>query len=248
MTPDYRPVVWINCAVSADGRLAYSGGRRARLSGPTDRERVHRLRAHSDGILVGATTVELDDPALRIDWELLGEPARTGPYRIVADSTGRTPRTARILDGSAPTIVLTGRAGASAFPPSIPVIVAGEDRVDLGLALRRLKERGLERLLVEGGGEIIASLLKAGLFDRWTVYVAPVVIGGRSAPCVVAGEDLPAEQSSLPLRLRSAERIDEGVLLTWEPGPAPTPPGSVVGKAARLINEGGSGNGRGEAV
>jgi len=212
-----RPLIWINCAISADGRLAYAEGRRARLSSPEDLERVHRLRAHSDAILVGIGTVLLDDPGLGVDWEQIGEAERPGPVRLVVDSRGRTPASARVVDGRAPTLLLTTRSGASHAPPGIPTVVAGERRVDLAEAFRALRDRGIERILVEGGGEIIASLLGEGLFDRWTVYMAPCVIGGRSAPPVVAGEDRVPGTPSLPLRLRSAERLADGLLLTWEP-------------------------------
>ncbi|MHB1435050.1 MAG: dihydrofolate reductase family protein [Thermoplasmata archaeon] len=212
-----RPLIWINCAMSADGRLAYAEGRRARLSSPEDLERVHRLRAHTDGILVGIRTVLLDDPGLGVDWDRIGEPERPGPVRLVVDSRGRTPASARVREGRAPTLVVTTRAGAAAVSPGTPTLVAGEGRVDLAAAFRALRAQGMERILVEGGGEIIASLLAAGLFDRWTVYVAPCVIGGPTAPSVVAGGDRPPEAPSVPLRLRSAESLGDGLLLTWEP-------------------------------
>lgn len=217
--PADRPLIWINCAASADGRLAYAEGRRARLSSPEDLERVHRLRAHSDAILVGIRTVLLDDPGLGVDWERIDEPERPGPVRLIVDSRGRTPTTARVLDGRAPTLLLTTRAGAAAVPPGVATLVAGERRVDLAEAFRALRDRGMERILVEGGGEIIASLIGAGLFDRWTVYVAPCAIGGRTAPTVVAGDDRSDGAPSVPLRLRSAERLADGLLLTWEPAP-----------------------------
>ncbi len=216
-TPDDRPLIWINCAVSADGRLAHAEGRRARLSSPEDLDRVHRLRAHSDGILVGIRTVLADDPSLGVDWDRIGEPKRPGPVRLVVDSRGRIPASCRVLGGTAPTLLLTTRVGAAAAPPGVETVVAGDGRVDLAAAFRALRARGMERVLVEGGGEIIASLLEAGLFDRWTVYVAPCVIGGRSAPTVVGGNDRPPGAPAVPLRLREAERLADGLLLTWEP-------------------------------
>ncbi|EQD28136.1 2,5-diamino-6-hydroxy-4-(5-phosphoribosylamino)pyrimidine 1-reductase, partial [mine drainage metagenome] len=170
-----------------------------------------------DGILVGIRTVLLDDPGLRVDWRRIGEEERPGPVRLVVDSRGRTPASARVLDGRAPTLVLTTRAGAPAFPPGVPTLVAGEERVDLAAAFRELRGRGMERILVEGGGEIISSLLEAGLFDRWTVYVAPCAIGGQTAPRVVGGRDRPPGMPSVPLRLLSAERLADGLLVTWAP-------------------------------
>ena len=81
-----RPAVWINCAASADGRLAYAGGRQAPLSSPEDLRRVQQLRANADAILVGVGTVAKDDPSLRVHWDLLGLPEGKSPTRIVVDS------------------------------------------------------------------------------------------------------------------------------------------------------------------
>src|ERR1700683_5231537 len=103
MTPDGRPEILVNCAVSLDGRLAYAGGRRARLSRPGGLRRGQWVRADGDAVLVGVGTVLLDDPSLRVHWEMIDRPAGKNPARVVVDSNGRTPPTARVLDGSAPT-------------------------------------------------------------------------------------------------------------------------------------------------
>lgn len=222
-----RPAVWVNCAASADGRLAYAGGRRARLSSPEDLVRVQRLRANSDAILVGVGTVVADDPSLRVHWDLLGEPEGRSPTRIVVDSTGRTPDRARVLDGSVPTLVAVAARCRRAFPEGVETIVAGPTTVDLAELFVRLHERGIRRLMVEGGAEILSSVLRGGLFDRFTVYYAPRVIGGASAPPVAAGPDVGTDVPPVELRLTALERLGEGFLATYVPG-------------ASIISDGGS--------
>ncbi|HTT15047.1 MAG TPA: dihydrofolate reductase family protein [Thermoplasmata archaeon] len=210
-----RPAVWVNCAASLDGRLAFAGGRRARLSSPEDLVRVQRLRANADAILVGVGTVILDDPALRVHWDLLGEPEGPNPTRVVVDASGRTPAHARVLDGSAPTIVGTSRANGRSYPAHVEVVVAGADTVDLAELFRALAQRGLRRLLVEGGASILSSVLRGGLFDRFTIYYAPVVIGGPTAPPVARGPDVVALDQAVPLVLESLDRVGEGYVATY---------------------------------
>ncbi len=212
-----RPAVWVNCAVSVDGRLAYAGGRRARLSSAEDLQRVQKLRANSDAILVGVGTVIHDDPSLRVHWDLLGQPPGRSPTRVIVDSSGRTPSTARVLDGSAPTIVATSERCSRTFPSGIEVVVAGATRVDLAKLFLRLHELGVRRLMVEGGGEILASVLRGGLYDRLTIYYAPVLIGGVSAPPLARGDDPVDPESVTPLRLVSIEPTGEGYVATYVP-------------------------------
>jgi 2,5-diamino-6-(ribosylamino)-4(3H)-pyrimidinone 5'-phosphate reductase len=213
-----RPRVIANCAISADGRLAYAGGRRARLYGPEDLERVHRLRAASGAIVVGLRTVERDDPSLRVKWELLGEPARAPPWRVVLDSKGRTPPEARVLDGSQPTIIATAEGCRRKFPPGIVQLPLGRERVDLGKLLAALAGRGVRQVMVEGGAEVLSSFLRAGLVDELTVYVAPVLIGGRTAPAMMAGPESAGEEDTVRLSRVGAEALGEGTLLTYRPG------------------------------
>jgi 2,5-diamino-6-(ribosylamino)-4(3H)-pyrimidinone 5'-phosphate reductase len=212
-----RPAVWVNCAASLDGRLAYAGGKRARLSSPEDLVRVQRLRANADAVLVGVGTVVMDDPSLRVHWELLGEPPGTNPTRVVVDASGRTPETARVLDGSTPTIVATSERSTRVFPTHVRTIVAGRTRVDFGELFPRLYDLGIRRLMVEGGAEVLASVLRSGLFDRFSIYHAPVVIGGATAPPVVSGEETHGPQEAFEMGLASLERLGEGFVATYTP-------------------------------
>ena len=215
--PARRPVVWVNCAASLDGRLAYAGGGRARLSSREDLVRVQQLRANSDAILIGVGTVLHDDPSLRVHWDLLSEPPGRDPTRVILDSRGRTPDGAKVLDGSAPTIIATSKRSSRTFPPSVHVVVAGRDRVDLRELLAALFGLGIRRLMVEGGAEVIASVLREGLFDRLTIYYAPVVIGGTTAPPIVRGPETRGPAEVRAVELLGVERLGEGYVASYAP-------------------------------
>lgn len=220
-----RPLVWANCAASLDGRLAFAGGRRAALSGPEDLARVQHLRAGSDAILVGVGTVVKDDPSLRVHWELLGEPPGPNPTRVVVDASGRTPVTARVLDGATPTIIATSERSRRTFPTHVRTVVAGASRVDLVRLFAVLYDLGIRKLMVEGGAEILSSVLRAGLFDRFSIYYAPVVVGGATAPSVVSGPETHGPDDVTALELIGLERLGSGYLATYAPsgrkGPLP---------------------------
>ena len=92
-------------------------------------------------------------------------------------------------------------------------MVAGTDRVDLADGLAALADRGVDRIMVEGGGELIFSLFEAGLVDELTVYVGAMVVGGRNAPTLADGDGF--VDSYPELSLEGVERVDDGVLLRW---------------------------------
>ena len=212
-----------NAAVSVDGKLSTRQREQVAISGPDDFARVDRLRADCDAVMVGIGTVIADDPSLTVDDpDLVAEREARGetsqPARVVADSGLRIPDDARVLDDAAGTYLLAAGAAAEERIAAMEsagatVLVAGEERVDLGGALTALESAGVDRLLVEGGGELLFSAFAADLVDELSVYVGPFVIGGRDAPTLVDGEgfleDFPA------LSLESVERVDDGVLLSY---------------------------------
>jgi 2,5-diamino-6-(ribosylamino)-4(3H)-pyrimidinone 5'-phosphate reductase len=215
--PPSRPRVLLNCAVSVDGRLAYANGRRANLSGPQDLARVMRIRAGVDAILVGIGTVLADDPSLRVHWERIGGPPGRSPMRVILDSRGRVPEGAKVLDGSAPTIVATSEGCARRFPAHVTHLALGKPRVDLDRLLTELSGRGVGSLLVEGGSDVLASFARAGRFDQLTVFVAPVLIGGATAPSMIAGTETRGPDEAIRLERTSAVPLDDGVLMSFRP-------------------------------
>ncbi|AEH37418.1 2,5-diamino-6-(ribosylamino)-4(3H)-pyrimidinone 5'-phosphate reductase [Halopiger xanaduensis] len=218
--------VVVNAATSADGKLSSRRREQIAISGEADFERVDRLRADSDAVVVGAGTVLADDPHLTVkDADLRDQRVEDGeaanPVRVVVDSKARTPVDAEILDDAAETYVCVSEAAPvdrrmDLANRGAELVTAGDDRVDLLRAFAALQEAGLERLMVEGGGELIFSLFEDGLVDELRVFVGPKVIGGRDAPTLADGEGFVEDFPTL--ELESVERLDDGVLLTWQAG------------------------------
>jgi len=89
-------------------------------------------------------------------------------------------------------------------------------RVDLKVLMEELSERGIEEILIEGGGEAISSFFEEGLVDEFTVFVGSLIIGGRDAPTPVEGEGTESLEGTVDLKLRSCEKMDDGILLKYE--------------------------------
>jgi 2,5-diamino-6-(ribosylamino)-4(3H)-pyrimidinone 5'-phosphate reductase len=210
--------VTINCAMTADGKIAGRSRRQLRISSPEDLERVKVLRASSDAILVGVGTVLADDPHLTVK----GLPRERNPLRVVLDPTGRTPDSARVLDDRARTLMVTAEGCARTWPGA-GVLRAGPEKLDLEVVLDYLYDQGVRELMVEGGGETIFSFFQRGLVDHYRVFVGSMVVGGRNSPTPVDGDGLP-EESATHLRLVGCERLGDGVLLSYEVIDAPPVP------------------------
>jgi 2,5-diamino-6-(ribosylamino)-4(3H)-pyrimidinone 5'-phosphate reductase len=160
----------------------------------------------------------MDDPSLRVHWDLVGETPRRPPLRVVVDASGRTPDRARVLDGSAPTWIATTERNRHEYPESVRKVVLGRESVDLARLFSKLREEGgVERLMVEGGAQILASVARLRLFDRWTVYYAPVVIGGATAPSMVAGVEAVGPDDLVHFRLEALDRLGPGYVATYGP-------------------------------
>lgn len=216
--------VAVNAAMSVDGKLASRKREQLAISGPRDFERVDRLRAEADAVMVGVGTVLADDPSLTVDDPDLIE-GRTDrgdspqPARVIADSRARTPPDARILDDEADRYVLVSEAVPNEHVTSLSnagatVVMAGDNQVDLAGALADLESHGIDHLLVEGGGEVIFSLFEAGLVDELSVFVGSVLIGGRDAPTLADGHGFTSDFPDLALD--SVGTVDDGVLLEYD--------------------------------
>jgi 2,5-diamino-6-(ribosylamino)-4(3H)-pyrimidinone 5'-phosphate reductase len=218
--------------MSADGKLSTRERRQVKISGVQDFNRVDRLKAASDAVMVGIGTVLADDPSLTVK----GEECRTyrknrgvseHPVRIVVDSRARIPLGASILHkGSGLRIVAVSETAhkekVEALRHSATVIVAGENKVDLKTLMDELGTMGIQRVIVEGGGELIAGLIQAGLVDEIYTFIGNLIIGGKDAPTLADGNGFLAENEFSYLSLIEARRIENGVLLHWKVGqPAP---------------------------
>ena len=202
-----RPFVTVNCAMSADGKIAGRRRRQVTISSKEDKARVKELRAENDAILVGIGTVLSDDPHLTLK-------EGKNPVRVVLDSRGRTPDDASVLDGRARTIIVTSEKCDREWEGA-EVIRVGKERVDLPLLLEELSVMGIRTLLVEGGGEVLWSFFKQALVDRYSVFVGPLVLGGRTSPTPVDGEGFD-DLEAVSLRFTECRRLGNGVLLVYE--------------------------------
>lgn len=215
-----RPMVIINSAISADGKISSFERRQVRISGRTDLERVDALRAESDAVMVGVGTVLADDPGLRVKSERLrkvraasGKPEN--PLRVVADSLARTPTSAQMLGEGC--IVAVSAAAPQERLANLArrceVVQCGDEKVDLRELLSVLHEKGVKRLMVEGGGTLNWSMVSDSLVDEIYTYIGALIIGGKDAPTLVDGigyaSDFPR------LKLISLEKLDDGALLKW---------------------------------
>lgn len=209
-----RPYVILNAAMTLDGKIATVAGD-SRISCEEDLDRIHRLRASVDAVMVGVGTVLADDPSLTV------RRARgKNPMRVVVDSLAKTPRGAKVLDGSAQTIVAVSRRAPKRNVGKLRamgarVIVGGDREVDLPMLLERLYALGVRKLLLEGGSTLNWGMLRQGLVDEVQVAVAPLIVGGAAARTLVGGAGFAKVSDGIEIELKKVSRVGADLLLTY---------------------------------
>ena len=216
------PFIIAKFAASLDGRIAAASGDSRWVSGPEARDWAHDLRTKTDAILVGSSTVVVDDPLLTA--RPGGKDAERQPLRVVVDSRGRTPPMARVLGGPGKTLIATvegapepWRSSLRAAGAEVLELASEGERVDLAALLRELAGRDVLSLLVEGGGVILGSFFDAGLVDKLHAVIAPIVVGAEDAPAAVAGRGAYRMADALRLRDITVDRLGEDLLVTGYP-------------------------------
>jgi diaminohydroxyphosphoribosylaminopyrimidine deaminase/5-amino-6-(5-phosphoribosylamino)uracil reductase len=203
------PFVTVKAAMSLDGKIATRTGESKWITSERSRAFAMHLRQGSDAILVGVNTVLLDDPSLTIRRSGKREAkCEKALRRIVLDSQGRTPLTAKVVSdkhAEMTTVVVTKAAPAKriqALRERANVLVAPtrDGKIDLRWLLARLGAENVTSLLVEGGGEVNASFLFGGFTHRVAFFYAPKIIGGRDARKAVAGNGVSTVEDALTLR------------------------------------------------
>jgi 2,5-diamino-6-(ribosylamino)-4(3H)-pyrimidinone 5'-phosphate reductase len=207
-----RPKIILNCAASADGKIALPDRRNLKLSNKEDFERVHSLRNECDAILVGIGTVLEDNPSLTVNLE---ERTKTNPLRVILDTNYRTPKNAKVLDDKAETIIAIGENTESETKDNVEIIRCGISEIDIEKLVNKLGKKGIKSVLVEGGETVMWSFLEKELFDEFNVFISSVIIGGESTPTIAGGKGISDGNNSLKLKLVSSETLGNGVLLRY---------------------------------
>lgn len=204
-----RPFVILKAGMTLDGQIATSSGEAKWITSDSSRREVHRLRAEVDAVLVGVGTVRSDNPSLTARVGAgLARLAKKQPLRVIVDSRLRIPVTANVLrrvDGIR-TIVATTEAAPAARRRTLQqrqvellIVPPSQGLVALPRLLDALGKRGITSLLVEGGGEINAAMLRARLVQQVRLYLAPSLLGGSDAKGVIGGKS--------PARLAAALKL-----------------------------------------
>ena len=211
-----KPYVILSAATSVDGKIATRTGD-SKLSSKQDSIRLHKLRSKVDAILVGKNTVLRDDPLLTVR-HTIGK----NPIRIILDSKGAISKKSKILQTSnkIPTIIAVSKKISKAnfdklhkFP--VEIIIAGQNSVNIKLLLKKLSEKKIKTILVEGGGTINWEFIKYNLFDELIITLSPFLIGGNNAISFVGGQGFAKISNSSGLYLKSIKRLKNHLVLYY---------------------------------
>ena len=216
------PFVTAKFAISLDGKIATKSGDSKWISGSEARKYIHNLRYSADAIMAGVNTVLADDPQLTARCcGGRGGTARKQPLRVIVDSKGRTPLTARVFSEPGKTLLALGKVvkpeEKSAFAEvgaELLELPSAEGWVDLEKLLKALGEREITSVLVEGGGILLGSLFDCRLVDKVIAFIAPVIIGGNKAKTAVEGKGVDKVVDSLKLERVSGEKLGEDLIVS----------------------------------
>ncbi len=211
------PFVTLKIAQTLDGKIATSSGASKWITGEKAREEAHRLRDSHDAVLVGINTVLTDDPSLttRI-------PGGRDPVRVIVDSRLRIPLNAKVVTQSSPAETMV--ATVAGAPKSkikklqdagveVLTVKSAHGRVDLRDLMKKLGKRDIMSALIEGGAEINASVLKAGLVDKVVMFLAPLLMTGTDSLCSIGGSSPAMLSQALKLRDVSAKFIGKDLMV-----------------------------------
>jgi len=216
------PFVIAKYAMSLDGRIATKTGDSKWISSEESGRYVHCLRHGVDAIMVGVNTILADDPQLTARAGRDGGLTEKQPLRVVVDSKGRTPPTARVLQMPGKTIIAVARdeiepdkaraltqAGAEVL-----MLSSKDELVDLGELFRALGKMQVISLLVEGGAILFSSLFEEDLVDKLLVFVGPIIIGGGEAKSPIEGKGVEKIAQAMTLSRVRAQELGNDVLIT----------------------------------
>ncbi len=215
------PFVTAKFAVSLDGKIATKSGDSKWISGEEARKYVHNLRYTTDAIMAGVNTVLADDPHLTARCGGKGGTARKQPLRVIVDSKGRTPLTARVFSEPGKTLVAIGRLvkpeAATALAQvgaELVELPSAEGLVDLEKLLKALGEWEITSVLIESGGILLGSLFDCRLVDKVIAFISPIIIGGIEAKTAVAGNGVDKVVDSFKLERIKVEKLGKDLMIS----------------------------------
>ncbi len=226
MSAAARPFVLLSVAASIDGYIDDSSDDRLLLSNDEDFDRVDEVRAGVDAILVGASTIRADNPRLMVRSEArkaARAAAGKSPSLIKVTVTGSgdlDPEAKFFTTGEEQKLVYTSASAHADLSKKLgeaATVVDAGDPIDLERLLADLAARGVERLMVEGGGSMHTQFLQAGVVDELHLVIAPFLIGDPAAPRFVNPGDFPQGPRS-PFKLAESRAIGDVVLIRYSTG------------------------------
>ncbi|MBR4514222.1 MAG: bifunctional diaminohydroxyphosphoribosylaminopyrimidine deaminase/5-amino-6-(5-phosphoribosylamino)uracil reductase RibD [Lachnospiraceae bacterium] len=222
-----RPYIVFKYAMSMDGKIATSTGESRWISCEESRKRVQEMRRELTGIMVGSGTVLADDPMLNYRGEAPDGGAVRQPVRIVCDGHLRLPVDAKFVKTAAEIrTVVAYNSGLCGDDKTDMLESAGvelldipldkdSEKIDLSILLDKLGEMKIDGILLEGGGALADSFVRAGLVDEVRAFVAPKLIGGTEAKTPVGGRGVERLEEAYGMKLSAVETIGEDVMLTY---------------------------------
>jgi len=212
-----RPYVILSAAMTLDGKIETKMSK-LKLSSKKDTVRVHKLRAKVDAILIGKNTLEIDNPTLSVR-HTVGK----NPTRIILDSHGTIKSSSKILQtcDKIQTIIVTTNLISAAnlsrlrkFP--IQIITCGNSSVNISKLLKILHNKGIKKIIVEGGGTINWSFLKHGFVDELIITIAPYILGGSNSKTLVEGDGFKNLLSATKLKLKKIQKINNELIVFYK--------------------------------
>lgn len=214
-----RPYTVIVSEVTVDGKLTLAKGKSSKeIMQFMDEEAnryLHETRAKMDGIMVGAETIRTDNPYLTVRYV-----KGNNPTRIIPTKSANIPLTANILGKDAPTIIVTTRFAprekVNTLKEFVEVVEIGKEKVDLIEMMEFLYNRGIRKLMVEGGSTLNWQLLRLGLVDEIRIIHMPFIVGGEDTPTLVGGDGFGSLSEVLRLKLRAHFLRGSHLITEWE--------------------------------
>jgi 2,5-diamino-6-(ribosylamino)-4(3H)-pyrimidinone 5'-phosphate reductase len=212
-----RPYIIINCAASVDGKIALPSRKQFKISSDEDIQRMYKLRNECDAVLVGINTVLTDDPKLTVKEKYVKNPKQ--PLRIILDSKCRIPEKVLVLNTVSKTLIFTINSNERYIEGNHIEVIGckanTEGQIDLKCAIEMLYQKGVRKLLVEGGGTVIWNFLQKKLVDDLFIYIGPYIIGGKKTPTIADGPGIQNEDEIINLKIIEMKRLGSGILIHY---------------------------------